>query len=286
LESKEIEIVRFYNQEAYFNYVEKSIQERLVFEKFLAKKNINNKKFEFLGFCQVCAEATSFIIDWQYSGGNVPNYRERLVCEKCNLNNRQRFLLNLINHFIKKMNEKVTIYLYEQITDFYLVFSKYFNKNKIIGSEYLGFDILPGTMINNIRHEDATQLSFDNESLDIIISQDVYEHVPDYIKSFEETFRVLKINGKLVFSIPFYSKEFNTKQRAKLSDNKIEYLLPEQYHGNPVSEKGSLVFWDFSWDILDLLKKIGFKESYILGYYSSFYGYLGNGLQLIFVAEK
>ena len=145
----------------------------------------------------------------------------------------------------------------------------------------------PGEVINGIRHEDAMNMSFKDDSFDILVSNDVYEHVPDIEKSISEALRVLKPGGKLLFSIPFLKDEYKTEQRSVLRDDgSVERVLPEIYHGNPLDEKGSLVFYHFGWDILELCKKVGFKDAYSIGYYSLFYGYLGDGLQLVFVAEK
>ena len=71
-----------------------------------------------------------------------------------------------------------------------------------------------------------------------------------------------------------------------MKEGEIIHLLPEQYHGNPISEKGSLVFYNFGCDILDMLKEAEFGDVYMLSYYSYFLGYLGYGLQFIFVADK
>ena len=62
--------------------------------------------------------------------------------------------------------------------------------------------------------------------------------------------------------------------------------LPPEYHGNPVDPKGSLVFYEHGWDILDRCRKAGFADAYGLCYWSLLYGYLGAGLQLVFVAER
>ncbi len=64
-------------------------------------------------------------------------------------------------------------------------------------------------------------------------------------------------------------------------------VLEPKFHSNPVAKKeGSLVFYDYGWDFLDFLKKAGFKDAYMLGYYEIFYGYIGNALQFIFVGKK
>jgi SAM-dependent methyltransferase len=125
-----------------------------------------------------------------------------------------------------------------------------------------------------------------SDSIDIIVSNDVYEHVPDIRKALEEAYRVLKKSGKLMFSVPFHAAQDSTSQRALLEKGEITHLLPERYHGNPVSSKGSLVFYDFGWDLLELFRSIGFRDVYMLSYYSMLYGYIGEGLQFMFVAEK
>jgi len=130
-------------------------------------------------------------------------------------------------------------------------------------------------------------LSFEDNSFDVIVSNDVYEHVPDINKSLKEAYRVLKNSGTLMISIPFQQKNKKTIRRATLEDGKIKHILESRFHSNPVAKKeGSLVFYEYGWDFLDFLKKAGFKDPYMLGYYEIFYGYIGNGLQFIFVAKK
>ena len=77
------------------------------------------------------------------------------------------------------------IYAYEQVTLFYSLLQKTFGADStIIGSEYLKPDFPSGTYIDGIDIEDALNLSFKDESLDFIISNEVYEHVPDLQKTF------------------------------------------------------------------------------------------------------
>lgn len=45
----------------------------------------------------------------------------------------------------------------------------------------------------------------------------------------------------------------------------VSYLYFEpEYHGNPMTDKGSLVFYDFVWDLLNMIKDAGFKDVYII----------------------
>lgn len=272
-------------------YAAKVCEERVQVEKLLSKENANIPSWSMVGYCECCHKPSRLLLDWKCSDGTDVNFRERLVCEYCGLNSRQRFIASYILHLVdtqrNKNDGKTMIYCYEYVTRFFRFLKNYYipQSFEIIGSEYLSFDCQPGELINGIRHEDAMNLSFFDESLDYIISNDVYEHVPDIGGSLKEAYRVLRHGGKLVFSIPFYYFQDEIRQRALLKDGSIVNILPEQYHGNPVSEKGSLVFYDIGWDILKLCKSSGFKDAYAVSGYSMFHGYMG-GFPMIFVAEK
>lgn len=272
------------NFQKYYNSV---ADKRLSVEKHLSDKYKNKPGWLFEGYCQCCEKNALFLADWQYSDGTAPNYRERLFCNHCGLNSRQRFILHYAKNILKGRNEISKIFCYEQTTDFYRHLTKRMNNADVTGSEYLGGDKTSGEIINGIRCEDALGLSFKNESFDIIISNDVYEHVPAVSTALHEAYRCLKKDGKLIFSLPFYMHDKVSRQRAFIDDSgRTVHLLPEQYHANPVSRKGSLVYYDFGWDILNFCKEAGFKDAYIVAYYSMMYGHIGNGAQFIFCAEK
>lgn len=260
--------------------------ERMMVEQRLAIEGLKHKAWHIVGHCNGCNRASKFILDWNYSNGITPNYRERLICEHCGLNNRQRFMLGYLKTLINRKTSISTVYCYEQITNFYqLLKAQLLASTDVFGSEYLGYNIPSGETVNSIRHEDAMNLSFDDNSLDIVISNDVFEHVPDIQKTVQELYRVLKPGGKALISIPFNVESDATIQRAKIENGVLIHLLPEQYHGNPISAKGSLVFYDYSWNFLDYFINNSFQDAYALFYYSYFYGNLGKN-QLLFVAEK
>lgn len=279
------------SREAFQNYCRQVLSARLAFEKRLADQGRDRTQWNMAGYCQACEKIVPFVLDWHSSDKVRPNFRERLVCPGCHLNNRQRFSMGLLKHCVKAIEDKQNsappvIYLYEQVTPFYHYTSRHFTQARIIGSEYFGFEHQSGEIINGIRHEDAMAMSFESNSIDLIMSNDVYEHVPNYQQALKEAWRVIKPGGLLVFSIPFYADCQETRLRAIIENGKIKSLMEEQYHGNPMLNKGSLVFNDFGWDILDDCKSVGFKDAYVLGYYSVFYGNIGNGSQQIFIARK
>ena len=88
-------------------------------------------------------------------------------------------------------------------------------------------------------------MTFPNESFDLFITQDVFEHVMTPNKAFKEIARVLKPDGAHVFTIPWYHTLTKTIQRAQLNKGVIEHIKEPIYHGNPIDEKGSLVTFDW-----------------------------------------
>ena len=234
------------------------------------------------GFCHACRRAVELAGDWSYSDGTTVNFRERLVCPSCELNNRQRFVAHLLRTMLGSAGD---VYLYEQVTPFFR-WAELNMRGRLSGSEYLGHDLAPGAVIDGVRHEDALALTFGDASFDLVVSNDVYEHVPDVERALAECARVLRPAGHLLFSIPFHEGNDETRKRAELVDGEVVELLPAEYHGNPVSPSGSLVFYDQGWQILDACRAAGFRDAYLVGYWSALYGYLGGGLQIVFVAER
>ena len=261
-------------------------------EQFLVERHKKEKKWHFYGFCEVCNRNVAFLMDWLYSDDLIPNYRERLVCPVCQFNNRQRFVGTVLKKKVEtlKKGEKYHIYFMEQATNFYKYFKNVYSDGDqvlIIGSEYLSPNIKSGKLINGIRHEDAQELSFPDNFFNIIISNDVFEHVPDPLKAFKECFRVLKTGGELIITIPFNPNLKSNIQRTEiLPDNTVKYLHQPIYHGNPMSQKGSLVFYDFGWEVIDWLNKTEFPVVLIGLYWSYDCGYLGNGCQIFFVCKR
>lgn len=128
-------------------------------------------------------------------------------------------------------------------------------------AKYFASIDLPGlpfgeTNSNGWRNEDLEYQTFADESFDLVISQDVMEHIFNPEKAFSEIARTLKPGGAHIFTVPIVNKENPSSIRAMLEANgKINYLCEAQYHGNPVSAEGSLVTRDWGYDICDFILK-------------------------------
>ncbi|HFD86281.1 MAG TPA: glycosyltransferase [Gammaproteobacteria bacterium] len=250
----------------------------------------SGEEFFLNGYCAVCDETVPLLVDMQSGGRRLtdgilqPNWRERLVCPTCQMNNRQRLVATLVKQLLDK-RKGMTVYFMEQVTPIFQWASDEFKQHEIYGSEYLGHEYEGGSTVKGIRHEDVEDLSFSDGSLDLVVSNDVFEHVPHPSRAFTECARVLRPGGVLLATIPFHASEDVSVIRAQLVNGELEQLLPAVYHGNPVSDDGSLVFTDFGWDILDVMRAAGFSRAGIEVYASAEYGHLGGG-QIVFRAER
>lgn len=124
-------------------------------------------------------------------------------------------------------------------------------------SEY--FDDIPngkrntaGTLCENLE-----DLSFPDETFDLVITQDVLEHVACPEKAFSEIHRVLKPGGYHIFTVPFHEGR-PTLRRIVLEHGEKIHRYPPVYHGDPVREQGALVYTDFGSDMNTLIEDQGF----------------------------
>jgi SAM-dependent methyltransferase len=99
-------------------------------------------------------------------------------------------------------------------------------------------------------NQDLENQTFDDESFDLVVTQDVFEHVFDVDAAAREIARTLRPGGAHVFTTPLVNKSKPTEARAlRQDDGSVELLTPPEYHGNPVDPDGSLVTWHFGYDL-------------------------------------
>jgi SAM-dependent methyltransferase len=249
--------------------------------------------FSYPAYCSFCDRVTQIRIDWTFgAAGNStsinPAWTETAVCPECGLNSRMRALFDFLKTYCD-LSKKQTVYIAEQVTGAYRKYKELFPD--LTGSEYLGAEYPGGKVftrwrnLSRIRHEDLTDLSFADGQFNLAITQDVFEHIPNYKKAFAELYRVLSSDGRLLFTIPFFFDLEKTRIRASLGSEGIIHHFPAEIHGNPVSNEGSLCFQNFGWDILVDLKQAGFKDAIAHIYWGPWQGHLGYPM-FVFSAVK
>ena len=106
------------------------------------------------------------------------------------------------------------------------------------------------------RSEDLESQTFPDGSLDLVVTQDVLEHVFEPERALREIARTLRPGGAHVFTTPLVRGHARTRRRATRSaDGTVSYDLPAEYHGNPMDSGGSLVTFDWGYDICDLISE-------------------------------
>lgn len=100
-------------------------------------------------------------------------------------------------------------------------------------------------------HEDVEALTFADGSIDLVISQDVIEHVLDPARAFAEIARVLRWDGAHVFTVPVYDRDRTLVRAMRDPDGEIVYLATLDFHDAP--EGKSLVTREWGRDIVELI---------------------------------
>jgi len=126
---------------------------------------------------------------------------------------------------------------------------------KYIGSQYYS-DREFGSIINGYRNENLEKQTFDNQIFDIVITQDVLEHIYNPQEAFFEIARTLKNGGAHIFTVPIINKFNKTEIWATLGENgEPVFSKAEEWHGNPIDEKGSPVTMHWGYDIVDYIRE-------------------------------
>jgi|CXWL01.1.fsa_nt_gi SAM-dependent methyltransferase len=224
------------------------------------------------GYCAACASEQRFAIQ---PGGD---WRETLACRQCGLINRLRACVHLLRALQPSLPAGAT-YVSEQTTPFFDWLQTQIPD--LIGSEYVDPALPSGARVDwqqkSLRHEDVTALSMAAGTLSAILSFEVLEHVPDYRTAIAEFARVLVPGGLLLLTAPFAFHDAATQIRAiRHADGSIEHLLPPDYHGDPLSERGVLCYQVFGWDLLTLMQGSGFAEVALITCWNPAFAYLGS----------
>lgn len=128
-------------------------------------------------------------------------------------------------------------------------------------------------------------LTYPDESFDLLVSQDVMEHVLAPEAAWREMARVLKPGGVHVYTVPWYPDESCSRRRAELVEGRIRHLAPAQYHGNPVDSKGSLVTIDWGLDMPDVIFRLCGMTTTVSLERDRHYGLDGEFLE-VFISRK
>ncbi|HLL71597.1 MAG TPA: methyltransferase domain-containing protein [Pyrinomonadaceae bacterium] len=208
-----------------------------------------------MGVCNMAGEEVKFHI-------SSDNLREDVVAEGSGTINRHRqsvcaLSLALFAHPCATLAETAAyinahglrVYLAETHSPLFSFFQKYLEPELLVCSEYFGAEHRSGEVVRGVRHEDLQRTSFADETFDIVLTFEVFEHVPDAAAAEREVARILKAGGIYCFTVPFLLDSEHDLVLAELDEaGEIKYHAEPQYHGDPIRpEEGILVYRLFSY---------------------------------------
>jgi SAM-dependent methyltransferase len=214
-----------------------------------------------------------------------PNYRESLVAN--GLLSRNRAVLVVLEQLYGSLEAlgQQEVYLVEALTGFALWLRRQLGGERLLCSEYL-VDV--ENLFSDIPHQDLCSLTFPDASFDLVLCNELFEHVQDLELAFREIARVLRPGGRLVATCPlaFGQAEAIEKVRYNPTTGEAEQLMEAEFHGDPVRpEAGSLVYRIPAWNVLDQLRGAGFLEARMHHIASWKHGVLGSDLPGVLVIE-
>lgn len=110
--------------------------------------------------------------------------------------------------------------------------------------------------------QDLERLTYAGESLDVVVTEDVLEHVRHPDACLDEIHRVLRVGGRHIFTVPF-TYDQPTVERVDTSGPEDILLMEEEWHGDSVRDR-ILAYRNFGYDIFELLRKHGFEARLML----------------------
>lgn len=245
-------------------------------------------EFEVDARCWICDQVTAMAVDYAYAypvkGILTPNWRERLTCPKCGLNSRMRAAVHLLEAVLK-MRPGLRLYLTEQNTPTGAVLRARYPDLEM--SEFVDDTLESGGQTpDGVHHQDLTRLSFPDGRFDRVVSLDVLEHVPEFEQGLRECWRVLAPAGQLLLTVPFLIERRANLVRARVGPAGIEHLEPPEYHGDPLRPEGSLAYYHFGWELLAVMRRVGFARVQLLTWHSATYGYFGGNQVAVWATKR
>lgn len=220
------------------------------------------------GWCGVCGHTGEFVVD------DAPT-RENHKCSACSASLRYRNQARAISATygwpdlpLSQLPEQPAFHelvLYEPgisgpFRPFLERTAGYFNS-------YVWPGVASGAEHEGVRCEDLRELTLADESVDLVITSDIFEHVRDPMPAFAELYRVLRRGGYHVFTVPIsWPLRPITVQRVDWSGRDDVFLMPPEYHQSPTDPAGSLVYSDFGMDLPEQLNELGFETRTHHGY--------------------
>jgi SAM-dependent methyltransferase len=208
------------------------------------------KNFSQDGYCPICEADVTFTAE---SETDIPQkwqghwFRDKLKCSGCNSPPRERILA----HFLEKFRpEWRGLAIHEGSPGGWALSGKLRTQCEFYTPTQYDPTAPFGTISQaGWRNENLENQTFEDDSFDVVITQDVFEHLFNPGLAASEIARTLRPGGICLMTVPVMNPFGEIERRAAIEGGRIVHLLPEKYHGNPVGDGRSLVTVDWSYGI-------------------------------------
>ena len=213
------------------------------------------------------------------------NLRESIVAAQCLSRHRAitRVLVQL-GETLESLSEK-HLYVPETSTGFVHWLTRTISCHLELSDFLHDAEIVP---MHFGRHQNLCALTYGEDTFDLMICNDVFEHVYDLPGAIEESYRVLKPGGRLLATFPMAFGQQESIIKAEYQGRRLPavFLCEPEYHGDPIRPtRGSLVYQIPGWDILDLASMVGFSSVGMHLISSWKHGVIGADLPGVLVAD-
>jgi SAM-dependent methyltransferase len=223
--------------------------------------------YEHAGFCPVCGTAQRFRARQHW-------YRDFLLCAGCGSIPRERALALVLERRFPGWRE---LAIHESSPAARGISRKLAAECPgYVASQYFPAEP-PGATVRGFRNENLEALSFPDAQFDLTVTLDVMEHVNQPDQVLREVRRTLKPGGAYLFTVPTYKGKLASERRAHYRpDGTLALMAEAEYHGNPVSDAGSLVTFHYGYDFPELITAWSGLDTEVVRFHDRFHGVIGD----------
>lgn len=204
------------------------------------------------GICNICCNPQSFDLN-----NNWP--RDLTRCNNCCSSVRERAVKYILDKLypdllLPKIHESSPAGSLHKLLSSFPNYSYSFFFNNVENGQYNSENLLCANL---------ECLPFEDNSFDLLLTMDVFEHIFNPLIALKEIYRVLKPGGYYIMTVPIENFNNPTEKTCLINENNVVTHIPTgisqskniklEYHGNPIDASGSLVTYYYGYDLIDMI---------------------------------
>ena len=213
------------------------------------------------GKCNICGWRGEFL--------HAGLKREGMLCGNCSSSSRHRMVMYALGTILR--SESLPVFSWPADRSFRILESSARGSYPVMMADkfdYYQTEYDPKRVTEDPRaFADFQNLHYENETFDVVIASDVFEHIRRDEQAYREVYRVLKNNGAFVLTVPYDHGQARTIRRVDTNGEHDVHVLEPEYHGGGGH---TLTYRNYGRDLLTMLTEAGFAVGYFEGEVASF----------------